>query len=176
MRVRSLISAACILPLSGALSLPTSSIAQVPAKRLTIKVAGSIKKKEPDWRYVMGFCTCPPLLPSQISDDVADWFRKRVDSTSEQVAMQIYMIGNQKEAVDFMSRFSSGRFRAHSVIHKYELGDEAFLIEYSAEDIKNPIQLWMRKDKFVIHIDGALPGTVIRFAQYALKDLPSSPP
>jgi len=172
MRVRSLIIAACLL--TPAFTLTQSSIAQVPAKRLTIQVAGSIKKKEPDWRYVMGFCTCPPLLPSQISEDVADWSRKRADK-SEWVAMQIHLIGNQKEAVEFMSHFSSGRSRAHSVIHKYELGDEAFLIEYSAADIKNPIQLWMRKDKFIVHLDGALPGTVIRFAQYALKNLPVSP-
>jgi len=174
MRVRSFIVAACLL--TPALTLTQSSIARVPAKRLTIQVAGSIKKKEPDWRYVMGFCTCPPLLPSQISEDVADWSRKRADGKSEWVAMQIHMIGNQKEAIEFMSSFSSGRFRAHSVIHKYPLGDEAVLIEYSAEDIKNPIQMWMRKDKFIVHLDGALPGTVIRFAQYALKNLPTGPP
>jgi hypothetical protein len=102
MRVRSFIIAVCILPLS--LSLPQSSIAQVPAERLTIQIARSIKKKEPDWRYVMGFCTCPPLLPSQISDDVATWSRGRVDSRSEWVAIQIHLIGNQKEAVEFMSR------------------------------------------------------------------------
>ena len=134
MRVRSFIIAACLL--TPAFTLTQSSIAQVPAKRLTIQVAGSIKKKEPDWRYVMGFCTCPPLLPSQISADVADWSRKRADGKSEWVAMQIHMIGNQKEAVEFMSSFSSGRFRAHSVIHQYELGDEAFLIEYSAGTLR----------------------------------------
>ena len=171
MRVRSFIVTACILPLS--LSLTSSSIAQVPAKRLTIQVAGSVKKKEPHWRYVMGFCTCPPLLPSQISDDVAVWSRKRVDSTSEWVAMQIYVIGKQEEAIDFVSRFGSGRLRVHSSIQKYDLGDEAFLISYdSSGKIKNPIQMWMRKDKFIVHIDGALAGTVIRFAQYALQNLP----
>jgi hypothetical protein len=172
MRVRSFVIAVCVL--TPALTLSQSSIAQVPAKRLTIQVAGSVKKKEPDWRYVMGFCTCPPLLPSQISDDVADWSRKRADGKSEWVAMQIHMIGNQKEAIEFMNHFNSGRSRAHSVIHKYELGDEAFLIEYSAGDIKNPTQMWMRKDKFIVHLDGGLPGTVIRFAQYALKNLPTN--
>jgi hypothetical protein len=171
MRVRGFILAACLL--TPALTLSQSSIAQVPAKRLTIQVAGSVKKKEPDWRYVMGFCTCPPLLPSQISDDVADWSRKRADGQSEWVAMQIHTIGNQKEAIEFMNQFSSGLSRVHSVIHKYELGDEAFLIEYSAADIKNPTQMWMRKDKFIVHLDGALPGIVIRFAQYALKNLPT---
>ena len=173
MRVRSFIIAACTLPLS--LSLPQSSIAQVPAKRLTIQVAGSIKKKEPDWRYVMGFCTCPPLLPSQIYDDVASWSRGRADSRSEWVAIQIYLIGNKKEAIDFLSRFGSGRARIHSSIQKYELGDEAFLIDKTAEKTANPIEMWMRKDHFIIHIDGSLPGTVIRFAQYTLKDLPVSP-
>lgn len=174
MRVRGFIIAACLLPL--ALTLSQSSIAQVPAKRLTIQVAGSIKKKESDWRYGMGFCTCPPLLPSQISDDVADWSRKGVNGKREWVAMQIYVIGNQKEAIDFMSHFSPGRLRARSFEYKYPLGDEAFLIEYSAGDIKNPSQMWMRKDKFIVHLDGALPGTVIRFAQYALKDLPTNAP
>jgi hypothetical protein len=172
MRVRSFIIAVCVL--TPALTRTQSSIAQVPVKRLTTQVAGSVKKKEPDWRYVMGFCTCPPLLPSQISDDVADWSRKRADGKSEWVAMQIHVIGNQKEAIEFMSHFGSGRSRARSVIRKYELGDEAFLIEYSAGDIKNPSQMWMRKDKFIVHLDGALPATVIRFAQYALKNLPTN--
>jgi len=105
MRIRSFVIATCILSTSLALCLPSSSLAQVPAKRLTTKVAVSIKKKEPEWRYVMGFCTCPPLLPSQISDDVASWFRGRVDSRSESVAIEIYLIGNKKEAIDFVSRF-----------------------------------------------------------------------
>ena len=170
-----------VLLLFGFFRVPC--VAQVrPLARLTPKIARSVKRKEPQWRYLMGFCECPPLLPSQLADDFAEWERKRANGTQERVAMQIYTIASRTEAIDFMKNFASGRYQGHSRMNKYQLGDEAFLLDYSAVNIdpnanlKNPITLWIRRDNFVLNIDGELPGTVIRFARYALANLPVRQP
>jgi hypothetical protein len=158
---------------------PAPCVAQaLPMARLTPKIARSIKRKEPEWRYIMGFCTCPPLLPSQVNDDLAVWNRKRANGTRERVGLQIYTIGSRSEAVDFMKNFASGRYRGHSRIYEYQLGDEAFLLDYSDVKtgpnvtLKNPLSLWIRQGNFVLNIYGELPGTVLRFARYALTNLP----
>lgn len=158
---------------------PTQCVAQMhPMARVSPKIAQSIKRKEPEWRYTIGFCTCPPLLPSQVANDVAQWDRKRANGTREVVAMQIYTIASRTEAIDFMKKFASGRYQGHSRIYKYQLGDEAFLLDYSDVKtesnviLKNPMTLWIRQGNFVIIIYGELPGVVLRFAHYALTNLP----
>ena len=92
--------------------------------------------------------------------------------------MQIYTIASPLEAIDFMKHFGDGRYQGHSRMEKYQLGDEAFLLDYSAVNtdpnakLKNPITLWIRQANFILEIDGELPGSVIRFARYALTSLP----
>ncbi len=92
--------------------------------------------------------------------------------------MQIYRIGSQKEISDFMKGFRTQRWTGGARVQKYDLGDEAYLVDDSQKNngsivkIANPVQIWMRKNNLVLNIDGELEGTVIRFAQYALQDLP----
>jgi hypothetical protein len=96
--------------------------------------------------------------------------------------MQVYTIASRTEAIDFMKKFATGRYQGRSRMQKYQLGDEAFLLDYSDVKtepnvkLKNPISLWIRQGNFVINIDGELPGTVLRFARYALTNLPSNQP
>src|SRR5207253_2750559 len=141
-------SVVLMLSLAG----PTTCISQTQLNaRVTMKVAQSVKRKEPGWRFVMGVCTCPPLLPSQLFDDVAQWDRKRADGRREHVGMQIYRIGAQKEIIDFMKGFGTQRWTGGARVQRYDLGDEAYLIDVSQKDnrgtvkIANPVQIWMRK-------------------------------
>src|SRR5258708_3819011 len=95
--------------------------------RFSTEIGRLIKRKEPEWRYNQGFCTCPPLLPSQLADEVATWERKRANGTRERVGLMIVTIGSKTEAIDFMKGFASGRWQGHSRVQKYQIGDEAFL-------------------------------------------------
>jgi hypothetical protein len=146
---------------------------------LTSVVARAIKNDEADWNYTPGHCTCPPLISPQESANLGIWERRDKKGELEQLIMEIYEIPSVGEAFKFIRGYDSDTYKGPCRVQRYELGDEASLLDCSAVHISEntkvfggPMVLWLRKDNFLISVNGNSEGTVVRFAKYALRVLP----
>ena len=172
---------ACLAALFILICAPAPKLAQGPGERspLTSAVARAIKNDESDWTYTAAHCTCPPLISPQESASLGIWSRRDKKGEIEELIMDIYKIPSVEEAVQFIRGYDSDTYKGPCRVQKYQLGDEASLLDCSAVHISEntkvmggPIALWLRKDNFLISVNGNSEGTVVRFAKYALRTLP----
>ena len=169
-RIYILIIALLLLPNTSAL---LSAQVRVMSP-ITTKIARRIKKQEPGWDYTPGVCTCPPLVAGQLSHDVGTWERELKGGKREVLYMDIYKIATAEEAADWIGKFGRGEMGMVCQISKYELSDEAYILE-CPDDPRNTINLrnsiYYRKDNFIVEVRGQSQKTVERFARYALLRL-----
>ena len=138
---------------------------------LTTGVARAIKNQEPEWHYTAGVCTCPQLMPSQISHDVGTWDHTVAGNKREWIDMDVYVVGTPTEAADWMSKFSRGEFGLVCSIERYELAEEAYLLTCPK---KHRYHINYRKGRTLVEVSGDVRSDVERFASYAFKLLPDS--
>lgn len=133
------------------------------------KVVRLVKKQEPQWRFIYGVCTCPPLVPSQKSYTAGGWYIE-LGRDKPRVDIYISYVPTVKEAEDWMESMSRWKLPEGWRKEKYLLGDEAYLTR-TPDKANDFIQL--RRSNIIIELRGNLID-IERFAKYAEKEMPAS--
>jgi hypothetical protein len=140
-----------------------------------------IQSAEPEWHFTPGHCTCPPLVSPQEKSSLGFWERKTAGSQREEVMMSLYAIPSQQEALDETRASAENTRKGTCRFEKNQIGDESYLMDCSAvildqktKYMGGPFTISVRKDNFIIAVSGDSQETLIRFANYALRQLPSS--
>jgi len=134
---------------------------------ITTRIARAIRYKEPSWQYSAGHCTCPPLVPSQISHDVGDWERKDKSGNREFVNMDIYRIKSLDEVTGWMAQFARPRQTGgRCQVEPYPIGDEGYL--YKCPTSYKSL-VYFRKGHLIVHVKGDSEMIVQRFARYSVR-------
>ena len=144
--------------------------AQAERTPTTLVMARNVKRLEPGWRYVGGWCTCPPTVPQQVWRDNGTWERTDKGGRREFVDVEIVKGSSTEETADWMRRFggaNSSSCRAES----YPLGDEGVLLA-CPRSFKN--QLNYRKGPYLVRVHGDSRILVQRFAKYTLSVVPAT--
>ncbi len=137
---------------------------------LTTGLAHAIKGQEPQWHYIASGCSCPQLVPGQVSHDVGSWER-RVGNQREFVYMDVYVVPSAAVAADWMAKFSRGEFGLVCKIERFELGEEAYLLTCPK---RHHFFVNYRRGRTIVEVSGDARGDVERFAKHAFKLLPDS--
>jgi len=134
-------------------------------------MARAVRKFEPTWTYVSGWCTCPPTVPGQVWRDIGTRDRKDKQGRREFVNVEIVKAASTGETADWMRHFGRGSGSGSCSVESYQLGDEAYLFKCprSFKSILN-----YRKGRFLVRVDGDSQTVVERFAKYAALRLPAS--
>jgi hypothetical protein len=143
-------------------------LAQQPNRTpTTVVMARNVKRSEPGWRYMGGWCTCPPTVPGQVWRDNATWERRDKLGLRQFVDVEIVKAASSDEAAEWMRRYGGGGGAKSSScgVETYPLGDEGVLLT-CARSFKS--QLNYRKGPFLIRVRGDSQTLVERFAKYAL--------
>jgi hypothetical protein len=175
-------AAAFLSALAILICTPSGPLAQEPETPAgTSPAVRPIKDEDTEWHYIPGHCTCPPLISAQESSSLGTWERKGRKGEVEQVLVWIYQEPTTREAVGWMKTFSELAEKRTCHTEKTKVGDESYLSDCSTEKRDNetkliggPIGLWVRKDNFLISVNGNSKETVLGFGRYALRTFPVS--
>jgi hypothetical protein len=135
----------------------------------TLLLARHIKQWEPGWRYIGGWCTCPPLVPGQVWRDDGTWERKNKRGGRESVRVAIVKAAFPEETADWMRRV--GAKSSSCRVEPYALGDEAYL-QQCPPTFKSVLNY--RKGRFLVTVNGDSQMLVERFAKYSLYAVPAN--
>ncbi len=144
--------------------------AQAERTPTTLVMARNVQRLEPRWRYVGGWCTCPPTVPRQVWRDNAMWERTDKRGRREFVDVEIVKASSSDETADWMRQFGGAKSSSCRV-ETYPLGDEGFLLS-CPRSFKS--QLNYRKGPFLIQVRGDSQTLVERFAKYTLHAVPAT--
>jgi hypothetical protein len=133
-------------------------------------MARKVKRLEPRWRYVGGWCTCPPTVPRQVWRDNATWERTGKSGRREFVNVEIVKASSSDETEDWMQHFGGAKIPSCRV-ETYPLGDEGFRLT-CPRSFKS--QLNYRKGPFLVRVRGDSSTLVDRFAKYTLSVVPAT--
>jgi hypothetical protein len=158
----------CLLLLSASVFADLVAQSRTP---VTTTMARTIRRFEPTWRYVGGWCTCPPTVPEQVWRDNGTWDRKDKHGRREFVNVEIVKAGSVEETADWMRHYGGGSGSGSCLVESYHLGDEAYLFKCS-RSFKSILNY--RKGRFLVRVDGDSQTIVERFAKYAVLRLPAS--
>jgi hypothetical protein len=136
----------------------------------TLVMARNVKRLEPRWRYVGGWCTCPPTVPRQVWRDNATWERTGKSGRREFVNVEIVKASSSDETEDWMQHFGGAQIPSCRV-ETYPLGDEGFRLT-CPRSFKS--QLNYRKGPFLVRVRGDSSTLVDRFAKYTLSVVPAT--
>ena len=136
----------------------------------TLVMARNVKRSEPGWRYVGGWCTCPPTVPQQVWRDNGTWERTDKAGHHESVDVQIVKGSSSEDIADWMRRFG-GKKTSPCQVERYSLGDEGFL---STCPRSYRHELNYRKGPFLVRVRSDSIKLVERFAKYTLSVLPAT--
>jgi hypothetical protein len=150
----------CLLCVSAA-----GFAAQAERTPTTLVMARHLRRLEPTWQYVGGWCTCPPTLSGQVWRDNATWERTNKDGLREFVDVEIVKGSSSDETADWMRRVGSGNSSSCHV-EAYLLGDQGFLLT-CPQSFKG--QLNYRSGPYLVRVRGDSPTLVERFAKYTLS-------
>jgi hypothetical protein len=148
------------------LSGPAQQTQRTPT---TFLMARQVKRIQPGWRFVGGWCTCPPLVPGQIWRDNATWERKDRRGQREFVSVEIVKASSTEETAKWMRQF--GTKGSSCSTETISLGDEGYLLT-CPRSFKS--QLRYRKGQYLVNVDGDSRVLVERFANYTLKVVPAT--
>ena len=136
------------------------------------RVERKVRKKEPEWHFVPGFCTCGAMIPDQKAVILGSWERKTRDGESDEVWVEIYEAGTCKGVALWMARLVRGELWGKWRGQKFDLGDEAYV---TPPFEGNPnYTLLFRLDNLVVEVRGKSLPDVERFAKYVLAAIPAS--
>ena len=85
--------------------------------------------------------------------------------------MDVYVVGTQTEAADWMARFSRGEFGLVCSIERFALAEEAYLLICPKP---HHYHINYRRGRTIVEVSGDVRADVERFAKYAFKLLPDS--
>ena len=138
---------------------------------VTTTIARSIRRLDPTWRYIPGWCTCPPTVPGQVWRDNGTWERTDKHDRREFVDVEIVKAASTQEAADWMRQYGGGSGSSSCLVERHQLGDEAYLFKCprSYKSILN-----YRKGRFLVRVNGDSQTVVERFAKYTAMRLPAS--
>src|SRR5215467_14048781 len=71
----------------------------------TIVMSRNMKLLEPEWDYVGGGCTCPPIVAGQVWRDDGAWERKDASGQRVFVRVEIVKATSTDATIDYMRRF-----------------------------------------------------------------------
>jgi hypothetical protein len=150
------------------LVLQTPAAKVQPMSPLTTGLAHAIKKQEPDWQYTPGVCTCPELVPHQVSHDVGVWDRI-VNGKRQDILMDVYVVPSPSEATEWMGKFSRHEFGISCQMEKFEVGEEGYLLTCPKTHYYH---IHYRKGRAIVEVSSDLKADTERFARYASELLP----
>lgn len=143
---------------------------------LTYRMARSIRRVEPDWRYSGGWCTCPPRVRGQVWRDIGIWERDDKQGHRETVKVEIFKAASSEESADWMRRFGSVGPNGSCQTERFQFGDEAYLLKCSTT-LKSIFDyeriLNYRRGRYIVQVQGGSQEIVERFAKYAIRRLPA---
>ena len=144
--------------------------AQAARTPTTLVMARNVKRLEPRWRYIGGWCTCPPTIPQQVWRDNGTWERTGKGGRREFVDVEIVKGSSSDETANWMRHWGDAKGSSCSV-ETYPLGDEGVLLTCS-RSFKS--QLNYRKGPFLVRVLGNSQTLVKRFAKYTLSVVPAA--
>jgi hypothetical protein len=150
----------CIMPVRAQNELPVIS-----------RVERVIKNKEPEWKYIRGICTCPPLIPEQKSVSVTEWERQDKRGIRESIDIEFYDVASAEEASQWMLRFDRGEVAEGWKIKKYDLGEQAYSLTYRDGSRTSII---FGNSNIVVMVSGEHSEDVERFARYVNEEMRAS--
>ncbi len=149
------------------IAMPIKAQGRTP---LLSKIVRLVKKQEPQWEFIYGVCTCPPLVPSQKYYTTGGWHIGLGKDNPRDVNIYISYVPTVKEATEWMESMSRWKLGEGWRREKYNLGDEAYL---SRNPDKNGGSIYLRKGRIIVELSGDLKD-VEQFAKYVEKEMPAS--
>jgi len=130
-------------------------------------VVRSVKQHQPAWQFIPGVCTCPLLVPSQISYAMGGWHLGDITS-KRRVTIYISYLPSVQDAAKWMAGLSQQDVVEGWRREKYMLGDESYL--WSADDGYS--YLYFRQGSLAVELSGNVEDVTL-FAEYAEEQMPA---
>ena len=156
-----------LLALLISVASPFQAQTRIP---FTNKMARAVRRVEPGWRYIGGWCSCPPTVPGQVWRDNGTWDRKDKQGRREFVDVEIVLAASAEESAEWIRRFGGGTSSRICQVAKYQMGDEAYLLT-CPRSFKSTLNY--RKGAFLVRVHGDSQKIVERFGRYTLAQLPA---
>ena len=141
-----------------AISTPIGAQGRSP---LLDKVVSSVNEHEPLWHFIPANCTCPALVPSQISYAMGGWYLGDLTSR-RRVTIYISYTPSVQDATQWMEELSQRDLVKGWRRARYELADESYL--WSADDGHS--YLYFRQGSVAVEVSGDITDVKL-FAKYA---------
>jgi hypothetical protein len=107
------------------LAVPVTTVAQGRSPLLD-KVVQSVEGTNPKWHLILGFCTCPVLVRSQVTYAFGDMYYGKL-SSPRRVSIYISYVPTPAIARDSMADLRDRNDTARYLRKDYMIGDEAYL-------------------------------------------------
>lgn len=129
-----------------------------------------VRAVEPQWRFVSGICSCPPLMDEQIGVLVGTWEQPGDGSSIRRIEVRVHAIANADAAARWIDRTIREKLIADGwSIARYESGDGGYTSTY--RDGRR-YEVTFRKGRFLGFVSGESEIDVHRFAGYLLAAMP----
>jgi hypothetical protein len=145
-------------------STATVALQNRPEELAIQRVVDVVHSHEPDWRYIGGICTCPPLFEAQVGISIGTFERNQRSRHRERVELEVVAASSPDAASQWIRRFGNGGAAEGWTTEPYQLGDEAYL---STLRDGSAVGIVFRRGALLFKVDGSSLRTVARFAQYA---------
>jgi hypothetical protein len=130
------------------------------------EIVRSVKNHRPAWHFIPGVCTCPVMVPNQISYAMGGWDLGDITS-KRRVTIIISYVPSVQDVAQWMAGLSQQDVVDGWRREKYKLGDESYL--WSADDGYS--YLYFRQGSLAVELSGNV-ADVRLFAEYAVKQMP----
>ena len=114
------------------------------------RIAQSIRKANPKWHFISGFCTCPVLVPSQASYAFGVMYYRKWASPRD-VLIYIAYVPKSANAADWMADLRDRNARAGWQREQYWFADEAYLWTFD----NGHANLYFRDGAVIAELSGA---------------------
>ncbi len=141
---------------------------------LPTEVAKVVKSKEPGWTYIAASCRCGRITAGELEHDVGSWKRRLLFKRREHVRIDIFTIASAEEATEWMNQWDREIKIGWPQVKRYELPDEAYLLDHRWRGDGDPYSIFVRKRNMIVQISGNSLTDVERFARYAVSVLPAT--
>ena len=95
-----------------------------------------------------------------------EWVRKGKAGQRESINIDFYEVASSTDAAQWMTRFDRGELSKDWQANRYELGDEAYLLNYRNG---SRYSIYFRKNHIVVEVSGTALKGVERFAKYVAE-------
>src|SRR5215510_8933573 len=145
-----------------------------PEELILDRTAAAIRNAEPEWRFIGGICTCPPLVDEQLGVAVGT-LNRSLNGSSDHISVDIYSIATGRLRRGWIYSRLHGNVAKGCSVTDYKLGDDATMATYF--DTSQGLSYYgitFRKGRFVASINGQSRDTVERFARFPLTAMEMS--